>query len=173
MNRRSSLKQMITATGAVLALPSWASNWSVAKLKAHLSSFNKQEADALSSIVDTILPGTEGKMGGKSVGVDLFLQKLFDKCYEKDINDNIKLQIAALDKNALNVFGNSFEACSYTQRLTLLNSLSTSSDKSEKDFFALLKSETIRGFTTSEQVMNHLKYKVAPGHYWGCVDAAI
>ena len=34
-----------------------------------------------------------------------------------------------------------------------------------------MKSETIRGFNTSQQVMEkYLHYKVAPGHYHGCVN---
>jgi hypothetical protein len=49
--------------------------------------------------------------------------------------------------------------------------LADSSDKDEKDFFDLMKSETIRGYSTSREVMtNYLDYKVAPGHYYGCVD---
>jgi hypothetical protein len=43
--------------------------------------------------------------------------------------------------------------------------------KEEKDFFDLMKSETIRGFNTSQKVMqDYLGYKVAPGHYYGSVD---
>ena len=34
-----------------------------------------------------------------------------------------------------------------------------------------MKSETIRGFNTSQKVMQeYLGYKVAPGHYYGSVD---
>ena len=48
---------------------------------------------------------------------------------------------------------------------------SASEQKSAKDFFNLIKSETINGFTTSKEVMlNYYHYKVAPGHYYGCVD---
>jgi hypothetical protein len=46
-----------------------------------------------------------------------------------------------------------------------------STNKAEKDFFDLIKSETIRGFNTSQKVMQeYLGYKVAPGHYYGSVD---
>jgi hypothetical protein len=49
--------------------------------------------------------------------------------------------------------------------------LSDSIDKEEKDFFDLMKYETILGYSTSRDVMtNYLVYKVAPGHYYGCVD---
>ena len=34
-----------------------------------------------------------------------------------------------------------------------------------------MKSETIRGFNTSREVMlQYLNYKIVPGHYYGCVD---
>ena len=58
-----------------------------------------------------------------------------------------------------------------TQRQELLLKFSVSEKKSEKDFFDLVKSETIRGFSTSKEVMlGYLDYKVVPGHYYGCVD---
>lgn len=173
MNRRSSLRQLLAGGGSLLVLPAWAKNWNINSIRPYLSSFSKKESDTLSAIVDTIIPSTDGKMGGRTVGVDLFLEKLFDRCYEKEINENIKFQLAAIDQFAQNVFGNKFEGCAVEQRITLLQSMATSSDKKEKDFFDLLKSETIRGFNTSEPVMTALKYKVAPGHYHGCVDADV
>lgn len=171
MDRRSVMRNLMSTGGSMLVLPAWAKKWDIHLMRSHLSSFSKKESDTLSSVVDTIIPSADGKMGAKTVGVDLFLEKLFDRCYEKEINDNIKYQLAALDQFAINVFGNPFEVCSAEQRITLLQSFGTSSDKKEKDFFDLIKSETIRGFNTSEPVMTALKYKVAPGHYYGCVDA--
>lgn len=171
MNRRSSLRQLLVGGSSFLVLPVWAQKWDIQSMQSHHSSFSQKESETLSSIADTIIPSSDGKMGAKTVGVDLFLQKLFDRCYEKEINDNIKYQLAAIDQYAINVFGNKFDACSAEQRITLLQSMGTSSDKKEKDFFDLVKSETIRGFNTSEPVMIALKYKVAPGHYYGCVDA--
>jgi hypothetical protein len=52
----------------------------------------------------------------------------------------------------------------------LLLKLADSQSNDEKEFFTLIKSETIRGFNTSQKVMeDHLGYKIAPGHYNGCV----
>jgi len=171
MDRRSTLRNLFAGGGALFVLPEWAKKWDIKSMQTHLSSFSKKESDTLSSIVDTIIPATNEKMGAKTVGVDFFLEKLFDKCYEKEIIDNIKFQLGAIDRFALNVFGSKFESCSTDQRITLLQSMATSSDKKEKDFFDLIKAETIRGFNTSEPVMMALKYKIAPGHYYGCVDA--
>jgi hypothetical protein len=68
-------------------------------------------------------------------------------------------------------YGKSFVVCDLLQRQDLLLKLSTSENKDEKDFFNLLKSETIRGFNTSKEVMvGYLKFKLVPGHYYGCVD---
>ena len=79
--------------------------------------------------------------------------------------------IHILDKSAQGNYGKSFAKCDHQQREGLLVKLSSSTEKSEKDFFTLVKSETINGFSTSKEVMlNYFHYKVAPGHYYGCVD---
>ena len=99
------------------------------------------------------------------------MQKLIDDCYETDAQHNIKTQLKALNESAKTTHKNSFTDCTQTQRETLLLKFSTSQKKEEKDFFDTMKSETIRGFNTSQKVMTeYLGYKVAPGHYYGCVD---
>ncbi|MEP7268243.1 MAG: gluconate 2-dehydrogenase subunit 3 family protein [Saprospiraceae bacterium] len=170
MNRRSTLKHLLGATGALITLPAWANSWNAKSLWLYSSTFTASQQDILTAVVDTIIPSSPDKMGALTVGVDSFLQKLFDKCYEQEVKDNVKAQLTALDNKAMTTYGTSFSACTYDQRITLLNQLSISEDKSEFDFFKLIKTETIRGYNTSEPVMTHLNYKVAPGHYYGCVD---
>jgi len=106
--------------------------------------------------------------------VDKFLQKLIDDCYEKPVQDNVKTQLKTLETSAGTIHGKSFAQCTQLQRQDLLLKLSVSANKAEKDFFTLMKSETIRGFNTSKEVMEkYLNYKVAPGHYYGCVDQKV
>lgn len=160
----------MTASGALISLPSWAEGWTLDKLMLGQSSFSSQELDLLTSVSDTIIPAGNS-IGAVTVGVDKFLQKLFQDCYEKDVQANIKNQLLKLDKNSQNANGKSFSACDQQQRQEMLLKFSSSEDKAEKDFFDLIKSETIRGFNTSKEVMlNYLNYKVVPGHYYGCVD---
>ncbi|HZY80566.1 MAG TPA: gluconate 2-dehydrogenase subunit 3 family protein [Cyclobacteriaceae bacterium] len=155
MNRRESIKYILIASGSAVAFPGWG---------------EPAEQDILASVADTIIPGKNG-MGALAVGVDRFLQRLFDNCYEIDAQENIKKQLAALNANAQSAHQKSFSQCNQQQREALLLRFSDSSDKAEKDFFTTMKSETIRGFNTSKEVMlQHLKYKIAPGHYYGCVD---
>lgn len=170
MNRRETLKKMMLASGALIALPAWADKWRLSDLVAHDSSFSPVTQEVLTSVADTIIPSGESP-GALTVGVDKFLQKLFDDCYEKDIQDNIKKQLEVLNANAQKTNGKPFASCDQKQREELLMKFADSGDKSEKDFFDLMKSETIRGFNTSREVMTrYLNYKVAPGHYYGCVD---
>ena len=170
MNRRDSIRTLMAASGALISLPSWAEGWSSDTLIISHSSFTVTEQDILTSVADTIIPAGNS-IGALSVGVDKFLQKLFQDCYELDVQTNIKNQLQKLDSNSQSKYGKTYSGCDQQQRQELLLTFSTSTDKSEKDFFDLLKSETIRGFNTSKEVMlDYLHYKVVPGHYYGCVD---
>lgn len=172
MNRRTVLKNLLATSGALIALPAWAKDWNVAGLPAGKSIFSITEQELLASVADTIIPAGNA-MGALSVGVDKFLQRLFTDCYEKEIQDNVKKQLAALDDAAKQAYSKSYTAGTPAERKELLLKLSISEKAEEKSFFNLMKSETIRGFSTSKEVMQSQGYKVAPGHYYGCVPAKL
>ena len=175
MDRRKVLKHLAIATGGLITLPQWMVSCGVSDSNVHTTSFSSAEQKLLASVADTIIPAANpaatGSIGALSVGVDKYLQKLIDDCYEKDVQDNVKLQLNNLEKSAKTKFKKSFAGCSQLQRQELFLALSSSNVKAEMDFSALIKSETIKGFNTSQKVMQeYLNYKVAPGHYYGCVD---
>ena len=171
MNRRNALKTIVIASGGLITLPQWMGCGTNDAPATHLSSFSSTEQKLLAGITDTIIPAGNS-IGALSMGVDLFLQKLIDNCYEKEVQDNVKAQLKVLDISAKAAYNKSFVKCTQTQRLESLLMLSNSTNKAEKDFFTLLRTETIRGFNTSKEVMQkYLNYKIAPGHYHGCVDA--
>ncbi len=175
MNRRKVLKQLAIATGGLITLPQWMISCGISDSNVHTTSFSSTEQQLLASVCNTIIPPGNpiaiGSIGALSVGVDKYLQKLIDDCYEKDVQDNTKLQLNSLEKSAKTKFKRTFVECSQLQTQELFLALSSSNVKAEKDFFILIKSETIRGFNTSQKVMqDYLNYKVAPGHYYGCVD---
>jgi len=160
----------MVASGGLVALPAWAENWIPSELAKVPSSFSIASPEILASVADTIIPAGNS-IGALSVGVDKFLQKLLANCYEKDVQENVDKQLSALDASARTTYGNTFTVCDQAQREALLTRLANSEDKNEKDFFTLIKSETIRGFNTSREVMlQYLNYKILPGHYYGCVD---
>jgi hypothetical protein len=170
MNRRKVIKQIAIATGALITLPQWMISCGASETTVHSTSFSTNEQKTLAAITDTIIPAGNS-IGALSVGVDKFLQKLIDDCYEKDVQNNVKAQLNGLETSAQNLYKKSFTACTQPQRKELLLKLFSSANKSEKDFFTLIKTETIRGFNTSQKVMQeYLNYKVVPGHYYGCVN---
>lgn len=171
MNRRDSLRTLMMASGALIALPGWAHEWTQPSVSIARTIFSQQQQDILTSVVDTIIPPGNA-IGAVSVGVDKFLQKLLADCYDEAAQQNVKTQLEKLEQHATIAYGKSFTACEQSQREQLLLKFSTSEVKEENDFFTLMKSETIRGFNTSREVMvNYLNYKQVPGHYYGCVDA--
>ena len=170
MDRRKALKNLVIVSGGLITLPQWMVSCGISDTATHHTSFSLAEQKILASITDTIIPAGKS-IGALSVGVDKFLQKLIDDCYDKKAQDNIKSQLKALDDSSRSVHKNSFADCTQAQRETLLLKFSGSQKKDEKDFFDTMKSETIRGFNTSQKVMTeYLGYKVAPGHYYGSVD---
>ncbi len=174
MDRRNAVKQLVIVSGSLVSLPFWVTGCSDGETAVtHLSSFSVAEQEILASITDTIIPPGNA-IGAKAVGVDKFLQKLIDDCYDKEVQANVKTQLKALEESAKATYGKSFAGCTQLQRQEFLSKFSASANKAEKDFFALMRSETIRGFNTSQEVMEkYLNYKVAPGHYYGCVDQKV
>ncbi len=170
MNRRDSLKTLLKTSGALVALPAWAHEWTREGIDLTRSIFSASQQDILVSVVDTIIPAGKS-IGAISVGVDKFLGKLIADCYDADTQKNVKDQLDKLEQSAVSAHAKSFSSCDQKQREELLLRFTGSSVKEEKDFFSLIKSETIRGFTTSREVMmTYLDYKPVPGHYYGCVD---
>lgn len=169
MNRRTALKNLATVSGSLITLPAWMVSCGITDKNTHHSGFDPKEQKILASVVDTIIPAGNS-IGALSVGVDKFLQKLIDDCYETPVQDNVKRQLVALDSYADGEHGKLFADCSQQKRQQLLMRIAGSTNNDEKEFFTLIKSETIRGFNTSQKVMeDHFGYKIAPGHYHGCV----
>jgi len=170
MERRKALKKLAIVSGGLITLPQWMISCGLSDTTVYQTSFSLADQKTLASITDTIIPAGNS-IGALSVGVDKFLQKLIDDCYEKNVQNNIKAQLKNLEESANAAHKKSFTDCTQAQREVLLLKLSTSQNKPGKDFFDLMKSETIRGFNTSQTVMTeYLSYKIAPGHYYGCID---
>lgn len=170
MDRRSLLKNLALASGSLILLPSWMEAAGISNSPTHSSSFSPAEQTTLANIADTIIPAGNS-IGALNMEVDKYLQKLFDDCYETADRENIKNQLKALEASTVSMYGKSFSVCSPGQKLEALQKWSASEIKAEKDFFNVMKREIIYGFSTSKKVMqDYLNYKVAPGHYIGCVN---
>lgn len=172
MNRRDAVFNMLAVSGTLISLPFWMTACRMSDGGGHVTSFTAEEQSTLAALVDTIIPaGKNGKEpGALSVGVDKYLQKLFDDCYEPAAREEVKKQLHAVEAATKAAFGGSFGQASMMDRQGILQKFAGSADKDEKEFFSTIKRETIKGFNTSQEVMvNYLNYKIAPGHYFGRV----
>ena len=191
MDRRHAITHLTLAAGGLITLPFWMTACHLSDTATHFSSFSAAEQGTLAGMVDAIIPAARGRSrerpiseatapwsggtgmapGALAVGVDKFLQKLIDDCYEPPAKESVKKQLKALDDAAKAAYGHSFATGTLEQRQVVLRQWAASGDKDQKDFLTQMKSETIRGFNTSQKVMeDYLHYKVAPGHYYGCID---
>jgi hypothetical protein len=173
MDRRKSLKVLGAAGVGVagLAIVDW--KWQVVDRLTHTGFFSYDEEKTISAIAETfipdglppVVPTPDAKpIGALSTGTDQFLMRLFEKCYEKEDQDLIKLQLKALHEAG-------FRDLDQKQREDVLLAMNSSENEEEKKFYGLMRSNTIMGFTTVKEVMNGYRgYEVAAGFYQGCVD---
>lgn len=172
MDRRKAVKNIVIVSGGLITLPQWMVSCGASDTTVHLSSVSPTLQKTLAGVVDTIIPAGNS-IGALAVGVDKFLIKLIDDCYDRNGQMDVTLQLSVLNDRARSQsqYKKSFTDCSQAEREKILLQFSASDNKREKDFFDFIKSETIRGFNTSQKVMTeYLGYKVVPGHYYGCVD---
>jgi hypothetical protein len=172
MNRRDVVVNLLAVSGSLISLPFWMTACRMSDRGEHATSFTAEEQSTLAAIVDAIIPA--GKNGGEPgallVGVDKYLQKLIDDCYEPVAREGVKKQLHAVEAAAKAAHGGVFGQASMMDRQGILQKFGGSADKEEQDFFSTIKRETIKGFNTSREVMvNYLHYQIAPGHYYGRV----
>lgn len=164
---------MALAVGSLVALPAWATGWNPASARPLQPFLSSGQTALLADIAETLIPASDTP-GAKALGVPAFIQKMLEDCYEKPVQEAVKTGLATVETLANTSFSKPFATGNATQRQAVLAQLATAEDPAHKDFYALMKNLTIQGYTTSEYVMTkHLHYVMAPGHYYGCVPAAV
>ena len=169
MNRRNAVKLLAVAlAGATLG--HWSIGYGAVKKLTENSNFDPDEQDLITAIADTIIP-KQALYSALDLGVPVYLLAYFSKCIEPDVQQNIKLQLKALNTSAINLFELDFTHCPPNQRERLLLTFAESEIEGERVFFELIKAQTIQGFRTTREVMtNCYHYRVVPGLYKGCMD---
>lgn len=158
---------MAGAVGGLMALPAWASNWTPETVRATRPLLSSTQTDLLAGMVEAIIPKTDTP-GAKDLNVHLFVQKMVADCYPATAQETLRKGLDGLDGLAQKSFSKPFAEGDVTQQTTLLTQLAQ--DITQKDFYGLVKSLTIRGYLSSEYVMTNLThYQFIPGHYYGCV----
>ena len=170
MKRRKALQTLSASLGTLLVMPAWANAWNRKLLGVLPGLLNADQHTLLTEAVSALIP--DGQIpGAKALGIPAFIEKMMADCYEKPAQADFKEGLASLDILANAAYGMPFTSLQPDKKLAVLTTMQTSENAAQKAFFSLLKNLTIQGYTTSEYVMvNHLKYAMAPGHYYGCVN---
>lgn len=170
MKRRQAVKSLASSAVALIALPTWANGWSASKLIFSSNLLSSNQKQTLEEITNTLIPDGE-ILGAKSLKIADFVEKMIQDCYEVNVKENFKYGLDSYEQESRKLFQKPFSQLEANQKLELLNKFQHSEDTKLKEAYALLKSLTIQGYSTSEYVMTKfLKYEMAPGHFYGCVD---
>lgn len=168
MQRRNAIKNLSLAFGGLVALPSWASNWTPESI-GKTSNLPLNDEELLGDIVETIIPETTTP-GAKSLKVHQFAARMINDCYGEAAQKNLKDGLKATEALAQQTYQKSFSALDASQKKALFNQMLSTSDATAKTFANTIKRLTIQGYTNSEYYMvNVIKFNMAPGFYHGCV----
>lgn len=167
MERRSALKNIALAAGAMISLPTWAQSWKQSELQA-TNYLSVEASQLLKEVVEVIIPKTDTPGAGE-LGVANFVQLMIVDCYDQPTQDRFKMGLERIQALA-KAQGTSFSKLPQPEKLQLLKGLEKSENSEEKSFLNLLKNLTIQGYMSSEYVMTNLThYEMVPARYHGCV----
>jgi len=185
MNRRIAIRNMALILGSAAILPSCLSNdkaKSAIQLK-HLKIDADQEA-LVTDLTDTILPKTS-KPGAKELGINLFVFKMIDDCYNKEQHETFMAGLKEFSDAVDKKHSKSFSQLTPQERTAFVLDVEkqvkaendnkpkegdAAKDKAEpsklNSFYGMVKGQTVFGYTTSKYFMTEqVVYELIPGRY--------
>ena len=127
------------------------------------------QAAIAGAVADRILPRTDTP-GAADVGVPAFIARLYGEFMTPGERQMLTEGLNAVDGAARSAHGRGFIILPPNQQDALLRTIARAEEGKPQGFFRLIRSATILGYFTSEQVgRNVLHYDPVPGRYDGCV----
>lgn len=166
MKRRSAIRHLVYITGGIILLPSCKNTPGSASIRLKNVEINADQEMLLSEIASTIIPNTD-TLGAKEIGVHLFVLKMLDDCYEKEVQQKFVYGVKQLEAYTKKRFNHSFVNCTADQKQKILLSIENKEASLEEvsDFYEIMKGRTIQGYLNSKYVMtNVVKYEMIPTH---------
>jgi len=168
IGRREAIRRATLLAGVAIA-PEWLEFAVRAQTPATRTYLAPAQGALLSAAAERILPRTDTP-GAIDAGVPAFI----DRFYGEFMNPADKqLLVSALDeieKAAGAAHGAAFASLAPAQQDAVLRGVATAQQGKEPSSFGLLRSVTVLGYFTSEQVgRTVLHYDPVPGAYDGCV----
>jgi len=171
MQRRTVIKQLVFASGAIVLLPACLQKDGKASVTLKNIKIAASQEKLLAALTDTILPTTDTP-GAKDIGAHLFVLRMVDDCYKKEDQQKFISGLAAFEKQTDSRFGKSFVACASAEREALLKDVEAkkTGDAGLEYFYGAVKGLTVQAFTSSKYYLTSVQgFKLVPGPYKGCV----
>ena len=166
MHRKTAIRNLMVITGGFMLFPSCKNLPLKASVSLKNFKISASQENLLAEIASTIIPATD--IGGaKEVEAHLFVLKMVDDLYEKEVQKDFITGLNYLEADTLKRFDKSFADCSEDQKQKLLLDIESKKGycKEVFDFFTIMKKSTIEGYLNSKYVMkNVIKYEFIPSH---------
>jgi gluconate 2-dehydrogenase subunit 3-like protein len=166
MERRSAIRNLVIIAGGSILLPACKSTPENSSIPLKNIKINTDQERLLADIASTIIPKTDTP-GAKEVGAHLFVLKMLDDLYEKEMQQRFIEGIKQLEAGTKTQFGKSFIDCTADQKQKILFGIESKKGYGQEvlDFYEIMKARTIEGYLTSKYVMTNLvKYEMIPTH---------
>jgi len=169
IGRREAIRRAALLAGVVFA-PEWLMAVDqAARPAAPGSRLTPAQAAIAGAVADRIIPRTDTP-GAADVGVPAFLDLLYGEYMTPAERKMLTDGLDNVDAAAKAAHGGAFTTLTPDRQDTVLRGIARAEEGKPQGFFRLIRSATILGYFTSEQVgRNVLHYDPVPGRYDGCV----
>jgi gluconate 2-dehydrogenase gamma chain len=167
MTRREAIRRAALAAGVALS-PEWLAFAAGAQTPAAKTYLSAAQGAIVSAAADRILPRTDTP-GAIDVGVPAFIDRMYGELMT-GAEQKTLVEIVEAIEAAAKAQGGSFATLAAAQQDAVLRRVASDQIVRKPNAFELLRSVTILGYFTSEQVgKNVLHYDPVPGAYDGCI----
>jgi hypothetical protein len=169
IGRREAIRRAALLAGVVVA-PEWLmAVGQAATPVAQGARLTSAHAAIAGAVADRILPRTDTP-GAADVGVPAFIDRLYGEFMTAAERQMLTEGLTAVDAAAKSAHGSGFSTLTADRQDALLRTIARAEEGKPPGFFRLIRSATILGYFTSEQVgRNVLLYDPVPGRYDGCI----
>ena len=168
IDRREAIRRAALLAGVALA-PEWLSFAVGAQAPAARTYLTAAQGPILSAAAERILPRTDTP-GAIDAGVPAFIDRFYGEFLSQADRQLLVSGLDEIERTARTAHGASFATLQAAQQDAVLRTVATAQQNQNPSSFGLLRSVTILGYFTSEQVgKTVLHYDPVPGAYDGCV----
>ena len=168
ISRREAIRRAALLAGIVLS-PEWLPAVDLAAPAAQALSLTPAQGAIVTAIADRIIPRTDTP-GAAEVGVPAFIGLLYGQFMTEAERQMLTSGLAEVEAAANATHGASFATLTAERQDALLRGIARAEESRDEGFFRLIRSATVLGYFTSEQVgKNVLNYDPVPGRYDSCI----